>query len=40
MMVAEKPSIALSISEALSNNYQKIAGIAKSIPIYTFKGKF
>jgi hypothetical protein len=40
MMVAEKPSIALSISEALSNNFTKIIGIARSCPIYTFKGTF
>lgn len=40
MMVAEKPSIALSITEALSNNWVKRAGIAKSIPLYTFNGKF
>jgi DNA topoisomerase-3 len=40
MMVAEKPSIALSITEALSNNWVRRAGIAKSIPIYTFNGKF
>jgi len=41
MMVAEKPSIALSITEALSNNnFVKRAGLAKSIPIYTFNGKF
>ena len=41
MMVAEKPSIALSIAEALSHgNYVKKAGIAKSIPIYAYNGKF
>lgn len=40
MMVAEKPSIALSITEALSNNWVKKAGISKSIPIYAFNGKF
>ncbi len=40
MMVAEKPSIALSISEALSNNYVKKAGIAKSLPVYAFNGRF
>lgn len=40
MMVAEKPSIALSITEALSNNWNKRAGISKSIPIYSFNGKF
>jgi len=41
MMVAEKPSIALSIAEALSHgNYVKKSGIAKSIPIYAYGGKF
>lgn len=40
MMVAEKPSIALSIAEGLSDNYVKRAGISKSIPIYTFSGRF
>ena len=40
MMVAEKPSIALSISEAMSSNFVKRAGLAKSIPIYSFNGKF
>lgn len=41
MMVAEKPSIALSISEALAKgDINKRAGLAKSIPIYTFNGKF
>ena len=41
MMVAEKPSIALSITEALcGNNFQKRTGPAKAIPIYTFKGHF
>lgn len=41
MMVAEKPSIALSISEALSNgNFTQGKGIAKSLPVYNFKGKF
>ena len=41
MMVAEKPSIALSIAEALSRgNYVKKTGIAKSIPIYAYGGKF
>lgn len=29
MMVAEKPSIALSITEALSTNYKKGKGVAK-----------
>ncbi|CDW89802.1 dna topoisomerase 3-beta-1-like [Stylonychia lemnae] len=40
MMVAEKPSIALSISEALSNNFVKKNGVAKQCPVYTFKGNF
>ena len=41
MMVAEKPSIALSIAEALSHgNFNKKIGIAKSIPIYAYHGKF
>jgi hypothetical protein len=40
MMVAEKPSIALSITEALSNNFDKKTGLSKGIPIYTFNGKF
>lgn len=41
MMVAEKPSIALSITEALcGKNFEKRAGPAKGIPIYTFKGHF
>lgn len=40
MMVAEKPSIALSISEALNSHYVKRAGIAKSLPVYAFNGKF
>ena len=41
MMVAEKPSIALSITEALcGRNFAKRSGPAKGIPIYTFKGHF
>ena len=41
MMIAEKPSIALSITEALcGNNFSKRTGPAKGIPIYTFKGHF
>ena len=40
MMVAEKPSIALSITEALSNNFLRKNGIAKSCPVYTFKHNF
>jgi DNA topoisomerase-3 len=40
MMVAEKPSIALSITEALNSNFIKKAGVAKSLPVYAFNGKF
>ena len=41
MMVAEKPSIAQSITEALcGKNYNKRSGPAKGIPIFTFKGHF
>ena len=40
MMVAEKPSIALSIAESLSQNFDKKTGLSKGIPIYTFQGKF
>jgi DNA topoisomerase III len=41
MMIAEKPSIALSITEALcGNNFSKRTGPAKGIPIFTFKGHF
>ena len=41
MMIAEKPSIALSITEALcGNKFSKRTGPAKGIPIYTFKGHF
>jgi DNA topoisomerase-3 len=41
MMVAEKPSIALSITEALcGKNFNKKPGPAKGIPIFTFKGHF
>jgi DNA topoisomerase-3 len=39
-MVAEKPSIALSISEALSNNFSKKSGVSRTCPIYTFKRDF
>jgi len=39
-MVAEKPSIALSISEALSKNFNKKAGPAKGVPLYQFREKF
>ena len=41
VMVAEKPSIALSITEALSNGkYTKGSGIARSLPVYIFNGLF
>lgn len=41
MMVAEKPSIALSITEALcGKDFSKRTGPAKGIPIFTFKGHF
>lgn len=41
MMVAEKPSIAESITKALcGKNFSKRSGPAKGIPIYTFKGHF
>lgn len=40
MMVAEKPSIALSITEALSSNFTLKKGVAKQCPVYTFKGNF
>jgi len=40
-MIAEKPSIALSITEALSKGkYTKHAGPARSCPIYVFNGEF
>jgi DNA topoisomerase-3 len=40
-MVAEKPSIALSITEALSHgNYSKGSGIARSLPVYVFNAMF
>ena len=44
VMIAEKPSIALSIAQALSNNkFTKKTGPARSCPIYVysdfFKGK-
>ena len=39
LMIAEKPSIALSITEALSGGkYSKGSGIARSLPVYTFNG--
>ena len=48
MMVAEKPSIALSIADALSNGSFNISvcinnkkeSIARSIPLYVYNGKF
>jgi len=41
MMVAEKPSIAKSITEALcGNKFEQRTGPAKGIPIFTFKGHF
>ena len=40
MMVAEKPSIALSISESLSNNFTKKITKGKGMPLYTFRGEF
>jgi DNA topoisomerase-3 len=41
VMVAEKPSIALSITEALSNGkYSKGSGLARSLPVYVFNGLF
>jgi len=41
VMVAEKPSIALSITEALSGGkFTKTTGFARSLPIYIFNGIF
>lgn len=41
VMIAEKPSIALSITEALSNGkYTKGNGLARSLPVYNFNGLF
>ena len=41
VMVAEKPSIALSITEALSHGkYQKGNGLVRSLPVYIFNGLF
>lgn len=41
VMVAEKPSIALSIAEALSRGgFTKKIGAARSIPIYVYNGTF
>jgi DNA topoisomerase IA len=40
-MVAEKPSIALSITEALSGGkFTKGNGIARSLPVYLFNAMF
>jgi len=40
-MVAEKPSIALSITEALSGGkFTKATGYARSLPIHIFSGMF
>lgn len=41
VMVAEKPSIALSIAQALSGGkFDKRTGPAKQCPIYTYSGFF
>ena len=40
MMVAEKPSIAKTISHALSNSPKENRGIHKPCPIWTFDGQF
>lgn len=40
LMVAEKPSIAKSISEALGRNLTQKRGISKVCPIYEFSGTF
>lgn len=40
LMVAEKPSIAKSISDALSSNHTKRSGVSKVCPVYEFKGSF
>lgn len=40
MMVAEKPSIALSIAEALGHGDFEKKGGPKSVPTYTWKGTF
>lgn len=40
-MVAEKPSIALAIAEALSNGkFTKGSGLARSLPVYIFEAMF
>jgi hypothetical protein len=33
-MVAEKPSIAKSISEALGNNAKTVKGFSKAVPVH------
>jgi len=41
LMVAEKPSIALSITEALSGGkFTKGSGLARSLPVYLFNAMF
>jgi len=41
VMVAEKPSIALSITQALSHGkYSQDKGLARSLPVYKFSGLF
>jgi hypothetical protein len=41
LMVAEKPSIALSITEALSGGkFTKGIGLARSLPVYEFNAMF
>jgi DNA topoisomerase-3 len=40
LMVAEKPSIAKSIADALGSNYSKRSGISKVCPVYEYKGSF
>jgi DNA topoisomerase-3 len=41
VMIAEKPSIALSIAEALSGGkFTKGSGLARSLPVYFFNAMF
>ena len=41
VMVAEKPSIALSIAQALSGGkFEKRTSVARSCPIYVYNGTF
>lgn len=41
LMVAEKPSIALSITEALSGGkFTKGIGLARNLPVYEFNAIF